>query len=369
VRLETIELLLVLTILGILYNQDVRAGGPAIVRQEVGDTYYDWLNKVSDNNTDVGHPYSDIKIIDFLSDGTTFTASLWTVSNDLPNNGTTYGIYINVDANEKTGIVENGADYVAKIYYDDGNWSKIFEEWTSYGDVKELKEPLSFSDLELNDGYINLTFDLKSINNPNQYLVKFFTEEVVKNGTSDYNITDVTGWIPIPPREINLSLSPSSPSLRPGEQIFVQVHSNSSAGVAKKISFTPIDIEDGTSISLAFTPNSSVYIPPFSDQPISIIQVSASPTASPRPYTIPIVAETYTEDPPHDAGLPSYQTLYLPITILKPLDFGEQFYAFWNIYGGLISFVFAGFAAGFGAYVVDLLRRRKRRINSYDYKG
>lgn len=49
----------------------------------------------------------------------------------------------------------------------------------------------------------------------------------------------------------------------------------------------------------------------------------------------------------------------LTITLLSRLTFEEQFTAFWNVYGSVISLVGGGFAAGFAALVLNRLKKNK----------
>lgn len=49
----------------------------------------------------------------------------------------------------------------------------------------------------------------------------------------------------------------------------------------------------------------------------------------------------------------------LKVTIQKRLTFEEEFNAFWNVYGSVISLVGGGFAAGFTALIFERVKRKK----------
>lgn len=83
-----------------------------------------------------GDPSTELIGVDYFSNGKTLNATLWLAapfnSNISHDRGqTNYGIFIDADANNKTGV--GGIDYQVEISGKNATWSKTFSQWSTFG--------------------------------------------------------------------------------------------------------------------------------------------------------------------------------------------------------------------------------------------
>ena len=142
--------------------------------------------------------------------------------------GTT--IVMAMDVN--SGYDFRGEDYRVTLDWDPSikNWTKSVQESRSSvggdralgsGEYILLDEQDNygfFFDKEKN--YVKLTMDLSLINYPDQYSLVFFITEAYTNRNSTCNIDlfDMSDEVHVPPPDFTFVVSPSSVSLRPGEE-------------------------------------------------------------------------------------------------------------------------------------------------------
>jgi hypothetical protein len=213
---------------------------------------------------------------------------------------------------------------------------------------------------------------LNTISSPNQYLLSFDAQDGSHINGKWCNLIDATSWFPIPQPEYTVSSSPSSINLRPGEE------RNDELRIA-----SPIQRSGISHVILSSEPTNDLEInlkPPILSIPslgsnVSIIHIKAQENTKyeqlPFIHTITINAViTIPDFTPYGAtssevksnsltGNISKGFSNLTITLLPPMTFQEQFSAFWNTYGSLVSLVGGGFAAGFAALVFNRLTKTK----------
>ena len=87
---------------------------PSFPRQEIEDPSSDWIDLKTQSSTDEGgETLSDILRVNYFSNGKTLNATIWLkfpFSPEPASDELTYGMLIDADANERTGV--RGVDYV-----------------------------------------------------------------------------------------------------------------------------------------------------------------------------------------------------------------------------------------------------------------
>jgi hypothetical protein len=216
---------------------------PSFSRQEIDDRKSDWLDVWRGRNTVIGAKYTDIQVVNYYSDGRFLNATLWLDKfNEIgpPDRKLNYGMYIDADFNNKTGIA--GIDYKVEIQWDNKtkSWTRVFEEWSTNGKAKTLDiKPNYTGFFEKSSGgnntrgseggggdYVTLYADLNKMFSPTRYKVLFYSEEV--KGLKW--IMDSSKWIYIPPPEFVITTLPQSVDLRQGDSRTIEVQVNSTKG-------------------------------------------------------------------------------------------------------------------------------------------
>lgn len=200
-----------------------------------------------------------------------------------------------------SGYDFRGEDYRATLDWDPEirNWTRLIQESrASIGEdralgsgeyivLQEQDNYGSFFDKEKN--YVRLFMDLSDINFPDQYSLVFFVTESFTNRNSTCNIDlfDMTDEVHIPPPDFSFVVSPSSVSLRPGEEATMELQiKNSNTKVNSTVELST-NVTGG--IEVAFIPN-KVSVPP-SGLATSVVSIKSEDDAGSRPYTFPIDAK------------------------------------------------------------------------------
>jgi hypothetical protein len=358
-----------MTLALIFYSPDEAvSSSPAFVRQEILDNRGDWWDHLQGNFT-TGHNFSDIIAISYLSDGRFLNVTIFLNSKFVEEPDgymPAYGAMIDTDSNGNTGW--QGYDYFMRIAWDNFNkvWTYVLQEWSTAQIARILDQKSNYTDFfekGENNNYTRLSLDLEKLNFPTEYTVVFFTDYIFEKD-SLYGVSDYSSWIRIPPPEFFITLIPNELTLRPGEDRIVEVRFNSSTEVfGAHVTLSTNQIDGFESYFI----NNERDIPT-SGLATSDLYIRASKDAQPKPYTLQMLANISfpTQYISREEQLKTTsdnitEILNLPITILQPLTFGEEFSAFWDTYGGALSLVGGGFAAGFAALVFDKLRRTKQK--------
>jgi hypothetical protein len=201
--------------------------------------------------------------------------------------------------------VNSGYDFRGEDYRVTLDWDPMIRNWTRL--VQESKASMG-EDRTLDSGeslileqqknyggffnkekdYVKLSMDLSKINFPDQYSLVFFVIDSYSNRSYTCNIDlfDMSDEVHIPPPEFSFIVSPSSISLRPGEDAKLELQiKNTNAKLNSYVSLSTNTTQD---LDIKFIPNST-SVPP-SGLSTSVIYLHAKENATDRPYTFSIKA-------------------------------------------------------------------------------
>ena len=374
--LQFVILVLILFCLGSLYSSymdRVVALSPSFPREEIRDRPFDWRDIDKQEGTLEGSPYTDIRRVNYVSDGRYLNATLWlrgVINASTNGEQMSYGTFIDGDSRTETGW--QGVDYQIEISRQNGTWMSTIAEFSSLGDIRILDIiRLNTTDLSKNIGnYIPLSIDLSREVFPENYKVIFYAGEVKigNNNRSTVRTMDFTNWVHIPTPEFIINSRPNTIDLRPGEEKTFVVNVNSTTGFEPLVRLSAINL---TGIELKFQRN-QLHLPSYGLQSVPLhIKVSENATA--RPYLLHLFANaTFPSesliDSPSSAGM--QQEFILPqeneevskqvilgIDVLPSLTIEEMISNFWNVYGSPLSFVY-GIAAGLAPWIVTVVKRK-----------
>lgn len=282
----------------------------------------DWQNKINKNNSNLILFQPPLK-------------------ESLYKRGTT--IVMAMDVN--SGYDFRGEDYRVTLDWDPNtrNWTRLVQESRSSlgedrslasGEYILLQQQNNYGDFfNKEKNYVKIIMDLSAINFPDQYSLVFFVTESYTNRNSTCNIDlfDMSDEVHVPPPDFTFIVSPSSISLRPGEEAKMELQIKNTN--AKLNSYVVLSTNTTKGLDATFIPNST-SVPP-SGLSTSLINIKAASNASDHPYTFPIIA---------NITFPSQLTNYLTnekynstggarivehsdvtVTVLPSVSFQEQF--------------------------------------------
>jgi hypothetical protein len=246
------------------------------------------------------------------------------------------------------------------------NWNITLSEISSNGDI------ITFINKAINTenifnakrNIINFSLDLSPVGFPQNYILHLEAEVdiVNKDNKKICSLIDTTNGFLVPIPKYFISAIPSSIDLRPGENKTIQVKISTNVPV-RNSNIELFSHYDHSLLQMQFYP-SHISIPPLGSN-ISIVNIRALDNISKQ--RLPI-----SQTPITNAISNVFPVIYhgnyivegnslntnisnsfsnLTITILPHLSPGENFVSFWNNFGGFISFIGGGFAAGFSALV------------------
>jgi hypothetical protein len=115
-------IIFVLTTICLVFNnvcflEEVLALSPSFSRQEIKDRPLDWRDIDKQETTDEGSPFTDIRRVNYYSDGEYLNATLWlrgnTVNGSEDGPQVSYGMFIDGDSDTETGW--QGVDYQTEV--------------------------------------------------------------------------------------------------------------------------------------------------------------------------------------------------------------------------------------------------------------
>ena len=214
--------------------------------------------------------------------------------------------------------------------------------------------------------YISVS-DLEKVTLPKKYILAFFVDHDFQGKEVFHELADFSRWVHIPQLQYDVVIPSKNIKLNPGQEKIVEVQINSSAVVnPANVSFfiSNTDNQNANSITFRFDPAEREI--PIQGLVTTDLHLTALDHVE-RSYTLPVYANVtfpaqYNPrlsglDITHENKLTSQN---LPITI-DPVTTEEGFVAFWTAYGGPLSLVLGGFAAGFATLVIDRLRKKPSR--------
>jgi hypothetical protein len=223
-------LLCSLAIIPLYYDTQHAFASPSFGRQEIKDPasdFYEMYRHIQNRNAS---SYVDIRAVNYFSDGRCLNTTIWLDSfQEKPpkDRNVNYGVYIDSDHNNETGI--EGIDYKIEISWENSTWTKVIEEWSSNGKVKNVENPEQNYSGFFGKGssYVLLSADLNSMISPSRYRVIFYAEEI--KGLN-WNM-DATDWVHVPPPQVSISTSPPLlDHVRAGDSQTIEVKLNVTKG-------------------------------------------------------------------------------------------------------------------------------------------
>jgi hypothetical protein len=374
--LHFVILVLTLICLGFLYSSyfdRVVALSPSFPREEIRDRPFDWRDIDKQEGTLEGSPYTDIRRVNYFSDGRYLNATLWlrgALNASAYGEQMSYGTFIDGDSRTETGW--QGVDYQIEISRQNGTWMSTVAEFSSLGDIRILdNERINSTDLSKNIGnYIPLSIDLSREVFPEKYKVIFYAGEVKRgyDNSSTVRTMDFTNWVHIPTPEFVIGSRPNTIDLRPGEEKTFVVNVNSTTGFEPLVRLSAINL---TGIELKFQHN-QLHLPSYGLQTVAL-KIKVAENATARPYSLNLFAnatfpsESLINSPssaevqqefilPQENEEISKQAI-LGIDVLPPLTIEENISNFWNVYGSPLAFVY-GIAAGLAPWIVTVVKRK-----------
>jgi len=359
---------------------------PSFELQELINENHNWVQTYGNTESHLRSNYTDIKAVDYISDGRTLNATFWLASNlknssiatlNQPDRRISYGMLIDADSNTKTGYT--GADYDFYVESVGGKLSGYLYQLSSTGGYRLIGSKINYSqpvaDANVNVllGSVNLSLDLGSINYPSDYNLLFYTAESYKSN----EVRQFTNWVNIPPPTLQVTTSPSNITIRQGDEHLVPARIKSTTGFSNDV----INITlAGNNTASGFN-SSELHITIQRNQPplFKIAVPSQTPLGI---YTVPLLATirepsiaTTTKpisinprggfvDPEFELSK-KYPTvgyiskpISLTVTVIAPSSITDKFRDFWGTYGQFIG-IFAG--AFIGAFAKVLFDRRRKK--------
>ena len=236
---------------------------PSFPNQEIIDPYRDWIDLKTKTFTKQGDRFTDIRAVDYYSDGKTFNAIIWLffpprVEPQSSYQFINYGMYIDADFDTTTGY--GGIEYKYEIGWSNETkkWTRVLEKWSHFGDTVGIgngNQTIPYTEFT-KDGaqYVLLSADLDSMLSPSKYKVIFYAE-AKKNGSIK---TDFTRLLAIPPLELKVSTSPNQVELRKKESNTIQVTVETTQGYEPTVNLNAIS--QSKYLNLDFTQNDNSII-------------------------------------------------------------------------------------------------------------
>jgi hypothetical protein len=378
-------------------SYDAFASSPSFDLQGIDDEPNDWslsetsysgvknpINKTACSGGQQNLP--DILAVKYFSDGRTLNATLWLSSPfEEPSlqRVRNYEMLIDVDS-----AYDIGQDYQVVISADalTNGWTRIVRvssptpgenKIIDPGESKILNQTNNYTGFyEKGKNFVDLSLDLSAISSPNQYSILFIASEIFFEKGSLCSILDITDLVHIPPPEFAISASPSSVTLRPGQEKNMELQLKSSANLNSNVSLSTNQIPG---IMLGFI-SKTALVPP--NGVVSIpLNIKALENATVRPYTLPIFADisfptTITNR--LTGGLiyntPAAKIMEnsdLTVTVIEPLSIPEIISSTLNTYGSPIKEIVAllttiGSVGGICAWVIKKVKRKRMQKHPED---
>jgi hypothetical protein len=359
------------------------AASPTFSHIEIKDVFHDGLevnvirnNFTEDNYMDPLDNSTDIRSVDYSSDGIILNATLWLskpIGQDYNLSQEAdiliYGILIDADSNQATG--KNGVEYQVEVQWNNltKTWIRFFTQYSSDGFSRIIELDLSYTEpfREQESNYVLLYADLSAMNFPNNYKVISYSEVIYDDYYPSNVSIDFDSWTYVPSPVYTASTTPPGVELRQGdeEDIGLQIKSNIGS-TPKVVNYLPVNY---SGIEVIFDPDE--LHKPYYDTSPAPFRLNVPSDAAVGQYTIPLIANVSVEStfPSAFFGLSGFNLptqgytttiVNFSTTIMEKPSIQEEFEDFWTTFGDPISLVAGGFVAGFTAIVFDRIKNRKK---------
>lgn len=366
----TFHIVLVIIILSICISLQNSMAFSPIFRQEIKDEPLDLVLRRP-------IPYGDLKLVSYISDGKTLNATLWLHSPLIVNNKliptaieSRYGLLIDADSNPTTGW--DGVDYEFYIIAKKSNntagitCERVFVQHSAIDLSRKTSGPVDCAEyLENNNSFVFISLDLEKLSFPNQYRIISYAN--VLDATESRGITntvDFTNWLEVPLTSFSIKTFPERIELTRGEQKEVTFQIRSSANILYNVT-NIYQLENSPYLESVFPTHQYRFgIVP------TPITIRASEDAPIGEYSLPLIANislTNSSFPSifRNIDIPKTQSsintkVNLTLTILQPMSISDSIDDMWKKYGGIISFLGAGFTGGLASFMFDRLKGNRK---------
>jgi hypothetical protein len=358
------------------------AASPPFSHIEIKDVFHDGLQvnvienvSAKDNYLDPLDESTDIRSVDYSSDGMILNTTLWlskpigSVYNLFQADILIYGILIDADSNQATG--KDGVEYQVELQWNNQTqtWIRFFTQYSSDGFTRIIELNPNYTELfrEEDSNYVLLHADLSAMNFPINYKVISYSQVIYDDDYLSNVSIDFDSWTYVPSPVYTASTTPPGVELRQGDEkdIGLQIKSNIGS-TPKVVNYLPVNY---SGIEVIFDPE-ELHKPYYdtSPAPFRLIVPSDAPVGQ---YTIPLIANISVEStfPSRFFGLSDFKIptqgyttaiANFSTTILEKPSIQEEFKDFWNTFGDPISLIAGGFVAGFTAIIFDRIKNRKK---------
>ncbi len=363
------------------YHGDiVYAKSPSFGFLYIDDDSFDWqdINNRQKHSLS-GSPYTDVKTVNYFSDGRTLNATIWLSQpfNETKvvdgNDTINYGMLIDADDNKNSG--RNGIDYKVEISGKNGKWLRVFSQWSSLGTTRTSEQDIDENTFGTNNNYVDMYADLNAIGNPEKYKVIFYAEEK----STTLWLGDFTNWIHIPRPDFYISL-PTSIDIGELEKKTIEVQVTSTTGFKPTVYLYVI--RDQKTANLGFNFNPPTLSLPAYGKTTSELNIEVPYGANLGTHTIDIVSNatfpdesmTLPDSQPTsrfirlsksmDISLPAFvQSQYLTKTVSTTLtikSLGESILDLLKENQFIISFGFGILTGRIGVWLYDKVKSKSR---------
>jgi hypothetical protein len=278
---------------------------------------------------------------------------------------TTYTMALDINS-----VHDTGTDYRMILKRDniegevkESYWNKEIQEISAYNkyaiiNISQYENNLS------NSNRIPLSFDLKTINYPESYKLIFFITNYYVYNHQLCRLIDTTNWVLAPPPEFNISFSPHSIDLRPGEDKNIGLSIKGNSNIESKLKFDIDQTYDNIVRSSFFPPETT--IPASGEEGTSTLNIKIPANASVNelmPLSIPVYTNISFPNLISNRGgdvffnnktvsLSEFSSL--SVSVLPPYTIQERLNNIVNSWISPLSSLWT-FLAGIGAVIVPLI--------------
>jgi hypothetical protein len=332
------------------------SSSPSFGMQEIENIPHNWIDVWRGISSIKGSNYTDIRSINYFSNGRFLNATLW-LDDFNPSPSTdrrvNYGMYIDSDFNNKTGIA--GIDYKIEIQWNPASklWTRDFEQWSTNGHTRTIDIKQNYTGFYQKVGaFVNLYADLKEMVYPQKYRVLFYAEEIKLKGVSW--IMNSPKWINIPPPKFVITANPNIIYVKAGEQKIINLQVKSTTGFQPLVQFYSGNSQIPSLIRFDFAYN-KLQIPSIGEATTPLTIYTSDDTKR-YPYTAIISANFSFPSQEFNTPSTALRKIIIPtenvitestITVIvqdppNPIDIINDF---WSKAGGFINFLYiAGIA-------------------------
>jgi hypothetical protein len=388
-KVSSVIIIIILVPLSLLFlnpsDEEAVASSPAFELQEITNENPHWVQTYGTSDPHLKSNYTDIKAVNYISDGKTLNTTIWLASgftssspvyNNDPFRKITYGMLIDADSNPKTGY--NGADYDFYVEVARGKLNGYLYQLSSTGDYiivgsKNLTQ--SLLDPDALRGAVRLELDLSSVNYPSKYDLLFYTAESYKSN----EVRQFTSWVNVPPPTLEMDTSPKDVMIRQGQQLLVPARIKSTTGFSNDVlKITLADTASGfnssdlhVSIERNQPPLFRIAVPqqtPLGIYTVPLIVTIREPSIATQTKPISTNTTRGVVDPKFELSkkFPTVGYLTKPVnftvTVVAPMTISEQFKDFWGTYGQFIGLFAGGFVGAYAKVIFDKRKKRHEQI-------